>query len=328
MANFLNIVNGDVAIDIMKKAQIKGDFLAWKDFLHQGPVIKELSLKELSKLRTNFIYKKGFGEFLEIQKNFKERDQKLSKYQEYEKVTLWFEHDLYDQLQLLQVLAWFQKNLPNNTKLTLICTESYLGECSTEEIEKLLRYEHTIMSEHLKLAQKAWFAFLEATPTVWFNILEKNTYVLPFLQNAVRRMLEEYPNTKNGLSRSEHQALLVISKGIIKPREIFETCQTYEQAKFMGDIIFWKILDDFIKCHLISSKENGQELRITNRGREVLNGTINWLKIQPIDRWIGGVHLTANNLWCWDIKKRNIAKYYYSPTLSSLLKVKPSHLSS
>jgi len=328
MAKVLNIVNGDIAINIMKKAKIEGDFLAWRDFLHEGPILQHFSLEQLSKLRTNFLYRAGFEELNEIQEIFKERDKLLENYQIYEKVTLWFEHDLYDQLQLLQVLAWFEKEPIEDTKLTLICTKSYLGESSTEEIEKLLHYEHTIMREHLELAQKAWSAFSKRTPMVWFNILEENTYILPFLQNTLRRMLEEYPNTKNGLSRSEHQALLVISKGFIKPRKIFEECQTYEEAKFMGDVIFWKILDNFITYKLINSNNNGQELTMTVLGEEVLNGTINWLKVNPINRWIGGVNLTMDNLWCWDIKKKDVAKYYYSTTLSSLLKVKPSSLSS
>jgi len=322
MAKVLNIVNGDIAIDIMKKAQVEGDFLAWQDFLHEGPVPKRFSLKQLSKLRADYIHKEKFGKLKTIQKTFERRDEKLENYKIYQKITLWFEHDLYDQLQLLQVLAWFQANIIKGTQLTLICTDSYLGECSIEEIEKLLRYEHTVMNDHLYLAERAWSAFTETTPKKWFQLEQENTYLLPFLQNTLKRMLEEYPNTKNGLSRSEHQALLVISKGISRPREIFKSCQSYEQAKFMGDVIFWKILDDFIFYGLINSKEHGQELSINALGEKVLNGTISWLNIKPLDRWIGGVHLTNDNLWCWDIKKKNIAKYYYSSALSSLLKVK------
>jgi hypothetical protein len=322
MAKILNITNGDVAINIMKEAEIKGDFLGWQDFLHQGPVPRQFSLQQLSKLRANFIYKQGLGKLDDIQKSFKQRDTKLASFQTYEKVTLWFEHDLYDQLQLLQVLAWFKINIIKETKLTLICTKNYLGECSTSEIEKLLRYEHRVMPEHLNLAEEAWFAFSEPNPKAWFKILDKNTYLLPFLQNAIKRMLEEYPNTKNGLSRSEHQALLVISKGISQPREIFKDCQSYEEAKFMGNVIFWKILDDFIQYKLINSKEHGQELTITILGEKILNGKINWLSIKTINCWIGGVHLTPDNLWCWDIKKKNIKKYYYASALSSLLSVK------
>ena len=39
------------------------------------------------------------------------------------------------------------------------------------------------------------------------------------------------------------------------------------------------------------------ELSVTTTGGEVLSGQLNWLKINKIDRWIGGVHLSPGNLW-------------------------------
>jgi hypothetical protein len=90
----------------------------------------------------------------------------------------------------------------------------------------------------------------------------------------------------------------------------------------MGDIIFWKILDEFIEKRLICSQKNGQILNLTELGQNVLNGTINYLQIKPINRWIGGIKLTNDSVWCWNIKKRTIHKYYYSHTLSSLLPFK------
>jgi predicted transcriptional regulator len=311
-----------MAIEIMKKAHINGDFLPWYDFLHEGPVPKTLSIHQLSNIRADFISRQGFGFIEQLRADFQKRDKKLEDYHKYKKIILWFEHDLYDQLQLIQVLSWFSVNNDENIKLGLISTHHYIGECSKEEIIKLLHYEEKITKEHLNLAHKAWLAFQEPNPLVWFNLLDINTENLPFLENAIKRMIEEFPNTKNGLSRSAHQALLIISKGINNPREIFNKCQNYEKQKFMGDIIFWKILDELVENDIISSQKNGQILKITELGQEVLNGKINYLHIKPINRWIGGTKLTNDKVWCWNIKKRTIHNYYYSHTLSSLLAFK------
>jgi hypothetical protein len=319
MVKILNIVNGDMAIEIMRKAHINGDFLPWYDFLHEGPVPKTLSIHQLSQIRANFISQQGFGFIEQLEQDFQQRDKKLESYHKYKKIILWFEHDLYDQLQLIQVLSWFFINNIENIKLSLVSTHHYIGECSKEEIIKLLNYEQEITQEHLKLADKAWSAFQEPTPVAWFNLLKTDTETLPFLENTIKRMLEEFPNTRNGLSRSAHQALLTISKGIENPREIFNRCQNYEKQKFMGDIIFWKILDEFVENKIISSQKNGQILKITELGQNLLNGKINYLHIKPINRWIGGTKLTNDAVWCWNIKKRVINKYYYSQALSSLL---------
>jgi len=322
MVKILNIVNGDTAIEIMKKAYINGDFLPWNDFLHEGPVPQTSSIHQLSKIRAKFINQKGFGFLEQIEEDFYKRDKKLESYHKYKKIILWFEHDLYDQLQLLQVLAWFHSNNSENIQLSLISTNYHLGECSKDEITKLLRYEQPVIKEHLTVAQKAWSAFQEPNPMEWFKLLKSNHHILPFLEDTIKRMLEEFPNTRNGLSRSAHQALLTISKEIDNPREIFNQCQKYEKQKFMGDIIFWKILDEFIENKIISSQKNGQILTITKLGQNLLNGKINYLHIKPINRWIGGTKLTNDKVWCWNIKKRSINKYYYSSALSSLLPFK------
>ena len=322
MFKILNIVNGDVTVEIIKKANISGDFLPWRDFLHEGPVPQTISIEKLSRIREKFIYQQGFGSLPKIEKEFQERDELLKKYHNYQKIILWFEHDLYDQLQLIQVLSWFQHHNNAYSKLSLICTDNYLGECSSEKVISLLKYEEKITKEHLLLAQKVWFAFTTSNPVAWFKLLTEDFHLFPFLKDAVLRMLEEYPNTRNGLSRSEYQALLTISKGIKNPNKIFQDCQNHEKQKFMGNIIFWKILDDFIENRLIYSQENGQILEITPLGEQVLRGDINYLHVKPINRWIGGTKLSNDKVWCWNIKKRSINKYYYSKTLSTLLMFK------
>jgi len=322
MNKILHIVNGTTVINIMKQAKLSGDFVAWDDFLHEGPVPKAFSLQQLSKIRAYFMDKQGYGQLDEISKKFKERNHILEGYQKYDKVILWFEQDLYDQLQFLQVLSWFKKHLDQNVTLSLISTDKYFGEYSFQELQELLLYEKMIQKKELELAQKAWSAFREPTPLAWFKLLAEPTSALPFLKSSVKRLLEEYPNTKNGLSRTAHQALLSVSQGKTEPKEIFIHAQKYEDKPFMADVIFWKILDDFIEYGLITSDIATKALTITPLGKDVLDGKKNWIDIKDIDYWIGGVKLSNNNLWCWDIKKRVITNYYYSKSLSMLLPIK------
>lgn len=320
MMKILNIVNGDACIDMMKEAEIKGDFLPWRDFLHEGPVPANLSLEALSKIRAEFIAIYGLGQRREIEKDFEQRDQKLKSFNSYNKVVLWFEHDLYDQLQLLQILSWFATQKLGLTRLTLICNNQYLGDSSVQQIKKLSLYETDILEEHLDIAQNAWEAFTSETPKKWASILKDSTEILPFLKGAVYRMLQEYPSTKYGLSRTEHQALQAISDGQSKRTELFQKCQSLEGRKFMGDMIFWKILDDF-EAHGVIEDNNGL-LSITPLGKQILNLEENWLNIKDIQRSIGGVNLSHENLWCWDMKEENIKQYYYSNPLKMLVKVK------
>ena len=96
MPNTLHITNGDSAVKIMEQAKIEGDFLPWRDVLHDGPIPADLSLHALSEVRAQFIVDSGWGSSKNIQQSFYERDQQLRAFQRYAKVILWFEHDLYD----------------------------------------------------------------------------------------------------------------------------------------------------------------------------------------------------------------------------------------
>ncbi len=189
MSNILNITNGESAVTVMKEAGIPGDFIPWRDVLHDGPVPAELSLNELSEVRARFIFEQGWGEFEAIRNSFTERDKALCSFQNYVKVILWFEHDLYDQLQLLQILDWFSDNLPDKTPLTIICTELYLGMATSKQMKDLLKFEEIVTGQHLLLATKAWTALRAPSPNRWQLLLEENTSVLPFLKSAVIRLL-------------------------------------------------------------------------------------------------------------------------------------------
>lgn len=319
MKNILNITNGDIAIEIMKKAGIPGTFLSWNDVLHDGPVPKGLILEELSEVRAEFIIGRNWGEPQNIRRSFIERDNVLKSSDDFDKVILWFEHDLYDQLQILQILDWFYKNSKNEVELSIVCRDTYLGMLSPSEMRGFVKYEEPISKKHLLLSAKAWGAFRDDSPIKWSELLQEDTSVLPFLEGAVVRMLEEYPERNSGLSRTEKQALQIISGGENRAGKVFGANQGLEERIFMGDLSFWVILQELIDStpplleltdggKLTSETAQSQKITITSVGLEVLSGKRNWLDIINHNRWIGGVHLHQGNVWCWDTHSGSLAK--------------------
>lgn len=319
MENILNITNGDSAVEIMKAANIPGVFLPWRDVLHDGPVPAGLTLEKLSEVRANFIIESGWGSPENIKQDFIERDNTLKSFEKYEKVILWFEHDLYDQLQILQIIDWFDKNRPKDSSLSIICVDKYLGMLSPEEMATLFQYEEPVTEEHYELSSEAWSAFRTDTPEQWVALLQMDTTKLPFLEGAILRLLEEYPNCSNGLSRTAQQALKIISQGEKRAGRVFGAFQDSEERKFMGDSSFWEILHQLLDLSspllklpegkvLTLPTSSDQELTITPQGEEVLSGKRNWLELVQIDKWIGGVHLNPDNIWCWNSAAKKIVR--------------------
>ncbi len=308
----------------MKNAGIPGRFLAWQDVLHEGPVPDKLSLEELSEVRADYLINKGWGRRDSICASFAKRDAALREFHIYAKVILWFEHDLYDQLQLLQILDWFSGNIVPTDKLTIICTEQYLGEATPAKIQELSNCEEAVTRNQLSLASNGWHAFRSSTPELWEALLREDTAALPFLHGAILRQLEEYPSCRTGLSRSAEKALAITAKGSMTPGKIFAQYQKTEARRFMGDLSFWAILQQLMHSEpplIRAAKEDSKglprvpsnglprtELAITAAGTDVLEGRQNWSVTAELDRWIGGVHLSSANRWCWDMDSSKLTR--------------------
>ncbi|MGV6859908.1 MAG: DUF1835 domain-containing protein [bacterium] len=310
----LNVTNGDSAACLMREAGIEGEILPWRDVLHEGPIPASLSLPELSIVRARFITRQGWGAESDIQKDFQSRDEALIKGRETHRIVLWFEHDLYDQLQLLQILDYFSEH-PAEAGLSIICTDTYLGCCDPEELKQLRVHEVPVSPDMLSLAHTAWSAFRQPSPEDWFALLQQDTTALPFLHGAIKRMLEEYPDCQTGLSRTAYQALRLTQESKQNPRQLFGAYIQTEERRFLGDSSFWLILDSLIHsdnpalvCRADYSipPNREQSLELTSNGKAILAGERSFLDDNPLNRWIGGVHLQHANHWCWDKESHSL----------------------
>lgn len=319
MKKLLNITNGDSVVELMREAKLLGDYLPWRDVLHEGPVPENKSLDELSEIRANYIVGRGWGSPEEISGSFMARDKQLKDCHYYDKVMLWFEHDLYDQLQILQVLDWFYDNQNVDVCLTMACVDQYLGMQSPETLKQLMAFEKPVSQRQLVLANRAWAAFCESTPEHWSSLLNEDTSALPFLEGAIVRLLEEYPSASNGLTRTAHKSLSILVEGELSPGKLFGRYMATEERQFLGDLSYWGILQTLLDEKLmtldVADGESSQlpcgsnsQLSITPLGIAVLQGEKNFLEHGRLDRWIGGVHLTEENTWCWDADSHTIIK--------------------
>lgn len=189
----LHITNGECAVSVLQAAGMHGEILPWRDVLHEGPVRAGLSLEELSEERIAFISQSGWGAEDEVRKSFIERDAAFRRAGEHDEIVLWFEHDLYDQLQLVQVLD----GLYGQARVSIICEAEYLGRMAPERAAELFELRSPVTKRHYNEARAAWTAFRSPDPMA----ITTDFQSFPFLGSALIRFLEEYPWTTDGLSR-------------------------------------------------------------------------------------------------------------------------------
>lgn len=320
----LIITNGDSAAATIKQANIEADILPWRDILHDGPVPHCETLQALSEIRADFIARSGWGDFQEVHNQFISRDNTLQSALSYQEVILWFEHDLYDQLQLWQLLSWFSGQQLGNCHLTMICKDRFVSEIPAAELPEEFAGREAVTQSQLSAARQAWPAFTAESPEKLFSLFQTGENPLPFMITCLNRLLEEYPSHSNGLSRNEQQILQLVADGLEQPVEIFQAAGRLESAPYLGDWSFWSYIQVLLSGESPLLKTgNGspfqmpasgisiadfkqQTLFLTDAGRQVLAGQKDWLKHYDIDRWIGGVHLSQGNIWRWDAYNKSL----------------------
>jgi Domain of unknown function (DUF1835) len=263
----LHITNGDCAAGVLSRA-VQGTILPWRDVLHEGPVRAGLSLEELSRERAAFIAQAGWGEPGQVLQQFRDRDAKFRRAGQHDEIVLWFEHDLYDQLQLIQVLDGLAEL--RGPKISLVCEAEYLGTMAAERAAELFVLRNPVTRRHMHEAQAAWAAFRSSNPA---DIENLRPAALSFLRAALRRHLEELPWSSDGLSLLERRVIEALRGGARAFKEIFLAVE--EDPRFLGDGVLAWHLERLARDGLIERRDDGWRLVARQRARR-----------EP--RWLGG----------------------------------------
>lgn len=318
----LHITNGDGAANLLKASSISGDVLVWRDPMHHGP-FPPGDFDTISEVRARYLVGDS-NDPAEAIRDFKFRNTHLEGFRTYGTVVLWFEHDLLDQLQILQILDWFADRDLGDTVLQMVCINAFpgmesfrgLGQLTPEQIATLDSARKPISRDQIWLAQQGWAAFRCPDPRKLVGYLETDLSALPFLKASLLRHLQEYPWHDTGLTRSELQILTLIEDDNDNPIDVFIKNMDLEDALFMGDWPTFAIIERLCSAGLLTctpdpfwyhawtqqdrKRFRAQQLQLTETGKQVTAGLETAFDVIPRDHWLGGVHLdSAKPMWTW-----------------------------
>ena len=187
----LHVTNGESAGNTLRQTTLGGAVLPWQDVLHAGPV-PAVPRRELLRLRAGFLADAGWGSRRAILGSLERRDaQLLRAFRDGIEVVLWFEHDLYDQLQLLDVLSLAREA---DAAPELVVVGSFpgkpsfrgLGELTADELETLWPERRRASAETLAAAAEAWDAFRAPEPSALAELARPRAS--PSCRSSLRRL--------------------------------------------------------------------------------------------------------------------------------------------
>lgn len=319
----LHVTNGSVALSRLHDLGMPGDIIPWDDVLHEGPVPAGLSDDELRHVRAGFLGS-NWNDAASIERSLAERDDRLRAAAAGDEIVLWFEHDLYDQLHVLQVLDHLTRQAPaRRARVTAILADDYLTAQPDEQLQAWFDARRELANGQWQAAAVAWAAFKAPEPTALASFDHPEAW--PSLRAALRRHLQQFPAVRTGLSRTEAQTLAVLANNARPLRAAFrDSNHEVEEAIFMGDLGWWYHIRslitgprpliaisgdapaDFNDPDWWRDDDEAPALSLTDDGARVLAGDADRVTLNGIDRWLGGVHLVApagaapSVLWRWD----------------------------
>jgi hypothetical protein len=317
----LHVHNGDSTAGTARKTTLPGEHLAWREALVCGPAPGDLSEDEFRRVRAAHLAS-AYGVNIEkCERELREQEETLARFSDHEEVVLWFEHDLFCQVQLIYLLNWFAQRELGKTKLSLICIGQFpgiedfrgLGQLNEAQLTTLFPERCEITKAQLHLGARAWTAYSSSNPVEIVDLISGDSTTLPFMNIAFAKHLQRFPSVRNGLGCGENVGLELIADGHREFKSLFPAFGKREPALGFGDaqvFLELKRLANAAKplvtmSNSASSMQSGQVLdtsfQITAQGRAVLRGEDDFVHANGIDLWLAGVHLEGDEAaWRWD----------------------------
>jgi hypothetical protein len=247
--NPLHVANGHCTTRLIEAAGLPGRTSIWADALHDGPV-PNVGDDQLIRVRAGFIADGLDVSAEDVAADLKRWRAIIDNDDGYDELVLWFEHDLFDQLNLIQLLTRIGRDRPVRKPATLVSIDRYpghenfkgLGELFPSDIAALFGARQPVSPPQFSLAAAAWDAFRSGSRARLEGLLLGDTSALPFLAAALRRHLDEAAPAPSGLTRSERRLIEQLARGPLDIHAAFIAMHEGETAYYITDSSFWAMV--------------------------------------------------------------------------------------
>jgi hypothetical protein len=273
----VHVTNGDIVAHMLERLSLRGPVIVWRDVLHEGPVPPG-DPDTVRRARAAFLAEAGFGSAEAILADLEAADAaRIAALDHGHETVLWFEHDLHDQLQLIQILARIADH-PGRESARLISIDRFpghprfagLGELSADELVTRWPERDAIAADAFSTATRAYAALQQSDPRALAALSHESSPGLPYLGAAIRRLLEERPWVGSALARSERQILRAVAAGARTPATVFAATLQMEEAPYMGDSWLFRRIHDLAQGERPLLAVRATQLELTPEGHEVL----------------------------------------------------------
>ena len=215
MNTSLHITNGDATTKILKDLDLSGEIITWREMLCEGKTITEVGSEHFWKTRFDYLknsYKISKKRFIDY--TLKEY-RNLCRQKEQEEIILWFEHDLFSQINMLAIISWLKKHRKGRT-ISLVSSGKkknsnklyHFKDFTHQELKKQFNNRSILTEDDIDYADYMWQLYCSDSP-LRLEVVYKFNPSSPFiyLADAIKAHLQRFPSIENGLNIVENNIL-------------------------------------------------------------------------------------------------------------------------
>lgn len=292
MTSLLHITNGDSFTQRLSSLKLKGDVITWREMLCEGKTLTNVGSESFWKARFEFLnknYKVTKSSFIE--KTLKEY-RSLCNHKQQDQIVLWFEYDLFCQVNMLAVLSWLKTNR-KYAQISLVCSgkeddtdKMYsLNELDREQLMKLYENRKILTQDDIEYADYIWQLYCSDNPIRLENLTDFANYQFDYLGQAVKSHLQRFPSLKNGLNAMENNILdLSIKQKPTSKKQLLKTILNNQGILGFGDSQYDRAIT---RLKPLFSSFN--PVRLTQTGKDILDSkTSYYSSLRDKDVYLGG----------------------------------------
>lgn len=292
MSSQLHITNGDAFTERLKKLNLKGDIITWREMLCEGKTETNVGSESFWKTRFDFLHKHyNVSKSWFVEKTLKEY-RSLCNHRQQDQIILWFEYDLFCQINMLAVLSWL-KTHRRHAEISLICSGKEddspklygLGELSDEQLLSLYEKRNELSQDDIEYADYVWQLYCSDNPIRLENLTDFENYQFHYLSDALKTHLKRFPTIKNGLNDIENRILETTLLNKPKSKKALLKSVMENQGRYgFGDTQYERVVGS-LKPLFTSFNP----VRLNKKGKDILDGkTSYYAYIRDNESYLGG----------------------------------------
>jgi hypothetical protein len=292
--------------------------LVQRDVLSWGPAPKCASVQDWKQIRMDYI--RGlFPAYPDIDLNNLKTDllYNENRLNEVDFIYIWAGIGLEDQLLILFVVYLFELVGGDPKKIKLVRYETFpdgsMPMYAMDFLDPIQMRVHpepiSLTQEQIEYYQAGWAALTSDTPLPLMQFISSSQPWNKHLTSALHYLLRRYPRAESGLDYWDTQILTHVGK---RNRLMVKIIRKVWGRDFDGDMLAEfhllnkiaqlassELPEPLLKISGAQTSYRDTKVALTKFGLAVQNGEASFYPTNPIDKWVGGVHLSSatGNLW-------------------------------